>query len=111
MGKPIKFILILILFPVLFVGVGLLNHKNYQYRAKDEAEILLKQHFLNSGEKVIKTISPDYSMGQIEIGVITDKNSYYAVLGDTNSWLSTDTILNLYTKPKLQIVNIKPEKF
>jgi hypothetical protein len=103
---------IYVTFFLLIFGVGLLNHGNFLDSTRTETEALLKEYFLDRQENVIEVVDPGYSGvgGPIQVGVITEKNSYYAELFVANSRLVTDTILNLFIKPKLVIQNIEVAK-
>ncbi len=105
--KSILLIGIFVFLFFIFVGIGLLNHKNFQKHAKLEAEVLLKEYFSNRNENLVRIDSPDYTIDQIELGAVTDKNSYYVILFVTNSFWVTGTALNLIIEPNLIIHHIE----
>ena len=109
----LKFILALcagVLILVVFVGVGLLNHRNFQQRAITESESVVGEYFSNRNETLKAIYRPDYSLGGIELGAITDKNSYYVLLGVTNSPLVSCTLLNLWVKPSIVIIEVRVQE-
>ena len=99
------------LFAVLFVGIGILNIQNYQDRAIAKSEDLLTEHFANRNEVLDDLVHPDYSLGSIEIGAITDKDTYYVAVGDVTPLWVQITALNLFITPKIEIGSIEPKKF
>ena len=92
----------------LVFGVGLLNIHGFQNKAKRQSEYALKTYFAKKGEMIEQVIPPDYTLGMIEVKVVTDKDSYYAVLGVTDPWWVEYTILNCFITPKVVIHSIDP---
>lgn len=93
---------------LLTFGLGMLNQKNFQKYAKTETEILLTDYFLEREENVIEIIDPGYSFeGEIEVGVITEKKMYYAVLSQDHSLWVSGTILNLFMRPKIALQHVR----
>jgi hypothetical protein len=104
-------VIAIVCFAVLFVCAGLFNHGNFQKRAITSAEQSLTEHLSKRGEQVEEFMAPDYSLGQIEIGIKTKTNSYYAIVGVNNSYWVEHTGLNFIIKPSIQINNLEERKF
>jgi hypothetical protein len=97
----------IILFLLTF-GVGFLNHKNFQRETRAETEIQLKDYFSERKESVIEIIDPGHSIeGEIEVGVITEKEMYYAVLQQDHSLWVSGTILNLFMRPQVVLQDVR----
>ena len=69
--------------------------------------VVLNKHFESKGENVLQFIEPDYSLGQIEIGVETNSGKYYVVLGDATPLYIQHTALNFVLTPKVSIQAIQ----
>ena len=111
MRKIGQFIIIYIVAFLLTFGVGLLNQNNFISDAKAETEALLREYFLDRRENVIQIVDPGHWIrGQIEVGILTDRNVYYAVLLLSNSWWVTDTALNLFMRPRLVLHRVEVAK-
>jgi hypothetical protein len=90
----------------LVFGIGLLNTHDFQNKAKRQSEYVLETYFTKKGEMIEKVFPPDYSLGMIEVKVVTDKDSYYAVLEVTNPWWVEYTILNCFIAPKVVLHSV-----
>ena len=104
MKKIVIAALFVFCFLILFVGLGL-NH-GFQKRAIEEVKLELAEHFKNKGEEIISFSEADYSLEMIEIGVKTNKQSYYVVTGVVNSPWVVYTGLNLLIRPRIEIISI-----
>jgi hypothetical protein len=107
MGRKISYsIIALFILAILFISSGLINIHNFQKPAVVTVENELTEHFIRQGEKVEEFLPADCSFDQIEIGVKTNRNSHYVVASVTNSFWETYTGLNLFIKPRIEIVNV-----
>jgi hypothetical protein len=104
--KTLYAIIGLFVFVAIFISSGLINSRRFQKSAIVAVKRELSKHFIKQGERIEKFLPSDYSLDQIEIGVKTNIGSYYVVASVTNSFWETSTALNLFIKPRIEIVNV-----
>lgn len=100
--KIIVSVLSVILFFVLFIGIGFLNGRRFHQQTVEHAKEVARHHFEEKGESVISISWIDSLFGNMEFDVITDEHSYYLVIQDKWSLLGI-TALNLAIKPDVGI--------
>jgi hypothetical protein len=103
-------VIALFIFTILFISSGLINIHHFQKMAVVAVEQELTEHFMRQGEQIEEFLTADYSLEHIEIGIKTHRDSHYVVARVTNSFWETYTGLNLFIKPRIEIVNIYKEK-
>jgi hypothetical protein len=95
---------------ITFFVVGILNME-YIHKLKAEVEPHLALYFSSRGEKLLSIYQPDHSLGQIEVGAITETKKYYVVLSDDTPVLVRFSALNFVWKPSLKVHFIEESDF
>jgi hypothetical protein len=119
--KILIWVLSIILFFVLFFGIGLLSGRNFYSRTKDHAKDVALNYFEDRDESVAKIETVDISGDIIYIGVITDKKSYVVRIIDKKSYvvrllnnvsfLLANTPLSLVITPDVVILDVSERGF
>jgi hypothetical protein len=99
--------LILVLGLAGLIGGGLLNEKNFQRQFDGRAKYEVRQHFEEKNEKVIGFEGSDYSLGQLEMSVRTERGHYYVVVSDETSLLFRHTAFNLVMPPVVSLRDVQ----